>query len=82
MTKKIVKFKLLLFKSQLLKSWLIILAKICLFVMLLVKIQFGRLKPKLSNQITLASIQKLILVLLRPGGNKIKAKAPVVLRPV
>ena len=49
---------------------------------LLVKIQFGRLKPKLSNQITLASIQKLILVLLCSGGNKTKAKALVILQPV
>ena len=80
--KKIVQFKLLLFKSRLLKSRLTILAKVCLI--LLVKIQFGRLNPKLSNQIPLASIQKLILVFLRLGGNKTKAKVPVVpvLQPV
>ena len=42
----------------------------------------GCLKPKLSNQIPLASIQKLILVPLRSGGNKTKAKALVVPQPV
>ena len=52
------------------------------FPVLLVKIQFGRLKPKLSNQIPLACTQKLILVLLRSGGNKTKAKVPVVPQPV
>ena len=78
--KKIVQFKLLLFKSRLLKNRLIILAKVCL--MLLVKMQFGRLKPNLSNQIPLASTQKQIQVLLRSGGNKRKAKAPVVPQPV
>ena len=34
-------------QKSVIESRLIILAKICLFVMLLVKIQFGRLKPKL-----------------------------------
>jgi hypothetical protein len=36
-----------LFKNRLLKSRLIILAKICQLMMLLVKIQFGRFKQKL-----------------------------------
>ena len=40
---------ILLFKNRLLKSRLIILAMICQLVMLLVKIQFGCLKPNLSN---------------------------------
>ena len=39
-------------------------------------------QAKLSNQISLARAQKLSLVLLRWGGNKTKAKAPVVPQPV
>src|SRR6185312_5679388 len=54
------------------ESRLIILAKICL--MLLVKIQFGRPKPKLLNQNPLTRAQRLNLVLQCSGGNKTKAK--------
>ena len=54
--------------------------KICL--MLLVKIQFGRLKPKLLNQNPLTRAQRLNLVLQRSGGNKTKAKMLVALQPV
>ena len=66
--RKIVQLQFLLFKNRLLKSRLVILAKFC--IMLLVKIQFGRPKPKLLSQISLARAQKLSLVLLRSGGNK------------
>ena len=42
----------------------------------------GRLKPNLLIKNPLASARKLILVLLHSGGNKTKAKAPVVPQPV
>ena len=62
-------------QKSVIEKRLIILAKI--WLMLLVKIQFGRPKPKLLNQNPLARAQRVNLVLQRSGGNKTKAKVLV-----